>query len=106
MRVLGWRAWYTDARYTSADTDAADLPANGMVGVVEYREPPYRRIVDGCDWYVWDGERWSGPSGGDTGRWVARPAGDVVIRSAPSLPDGVWAEVQREMMEAREWPSM
>lgn len=100
---MEWEAFDADGgRYTSLD----DLPEDGLVGVVEYLEPPYRVIVDGGNWYVWDGERWKASGdGSDDGRWGRRPRGDVVIRSAPSLDDDVWAAIKREMLEARVRPS-
>lgn len=100
---MEWEAWYADGgRYTSVD----DLPAEGMVGAVEYLEPPYRVIVDGGNWYVFERGRWSKTGdGADTGRFGRRPQGAVVVRSAPSLPDDEWREIQRAMFRARVRPS-
>jgi hypothetical protein len=72
---------------------------------VVYMEPPYRRIVSGRDWYVWDGASWDGTgTGADTGTFPPRPDGAVVVKSAPSLSDDEWAVFSRRMTEARTCP--
>jgi len=105
VNVAGWRAWYADgATYRTGD----ELPADGCVGVVVYYDAPYRDVVTGGDWYVIAPcGRVAKKVGRPDGTWTDPPGtapDDVLVRSAPSLPDGEWARVQAEMMEARSWP--
>lgn len=52
MKVVGWRAWYTDgSKYNSKDTKWKDLPDDGVVVIVLYFDNKTRRIMDGSDWY-------------------------------------------------------
>ena len=52
MKVVGWRAWYTDgSKYDSATTRWNDLPDDGVVVIVLYFDNKTRRIMDGSDWY-------------------------------------------------------
>lgn len=100
-----WRAWYADgAVYSSADVAWADLPAEGMVGVVVYLAHPYRRIVDGADWYwLADGEVHALMTHKAWGQFVEAPA-DVparVLKRSGVLGDEEWEGVRREMLEAR-----
>lgn len=54
--MLGWRAYYTNNRiYDSARNTWAELPAEGVLLVVEFRVTG-RTIYSGGDWYwLYDG---------------------------------------------------
>jgi hypothetical protein len=108
----GWRAWHWGGEvrtvYSSAETRWQELPRLGIVGVVEYREPPYRLIWDGHDWiWVEGGAFLIVPTHPEWGQWAEAPTGacNPCLKRGAGVPDGVWIEIQREMMEAREWPS-
>lgn len=106
--MQGWRAWYDDdGVYSSAHVAWADLPETGMVGVVVYEEPPYRRIVDGGDWYwMEDGMIHCTETHGDWGLFVEPPkvACQACVKKSGDMSDDAFRAVQREMMEARAWP--
>lgn len=103
-----WRAYYANGlRLTSADQSWSQIPVAGLVGVVVYLEPPYRRIIDGHDWV------WLGSDGFDAvtthdewGQWAPAPDGvDVrMLKQGAGMPDEEWAAVQAEMTAAREAP--
>lgn len=109
--MRGWRAWHWDGTartvYASAETEWQALPSEGIVGVVEYREPPYRKIWDGHDWvWVADGKLQDVDSHPEWGQWAERPTGvdSLLLKRGASVPDEPWARIQREMLEAREAP--
>jgi hypothetical protein len=106
---MRFRAWYEDRRvYSSAETPWQDLPAEGMVGVVVYLSEsvtPFRAVVIGGDWYYLEGGEvrasetmWDG--------YVEPPAVKCMacLKRSGRLSDEAWAEVQAEMMAAREAP--
>lgn len=108
--MRGWRSWYSVLRrewvvYSSAEWELHELPREGCLGFVVYLDPPYRYIVLGGDWYWLENGKfhasdtiWNG--------YVDPPgvACSSCLKRSGVLDDDVWAEVQREMMEAREWP--
>lgn len=103
---MTWRAYYADGtRYSSAERSWSDLPADGMVGVVVFSEPPYRRIIDGADWIWMEGGEVR-TSGTMWGGWVEPPALECrsCLKRCAALPDDEWKKVQREMTEDRRWP--
>lgn len=59
MRTFAWKAWYTGGRaFCSDGTDWADLPDDGVLGIVvvfdEVSQPSgerFRRLVSGSDLY-------------------------------------------------------
>jgi hypothetical protein len=83
-----------------------------MVGVVEYAEQewkpghPYRRIIDGGDWFWFDGGWQRVMTHDEWGQWAPAPEGVPSIRLKRGAPmeDGAWAAVQAEMMAARMAP--
>jgi hypothetical protein len=112
MEIRGWRAWVWDgeqvSRHSSADFRWQELPSEGVVGVVVYLDPPYRRILDGHDW-IWmsEGEFDIVPTHPEWGKWADPPMGacrSCLKKGAPVLDDE-WARVQAAMLEDRTWPS-
>lgn len=106
---MRWRAWYDDgSTYASTNTPWRDLPATGMVGAVVYLSTtatPYRQIADGGDWY-WLADGRAQVSGTVWDGYVDPPEGvpAEMLKRSGRLDDDAWAEVQREMLEAREAP--
>lgn len=103
--MKGWHAYYADgSRYSSADASWNDLPEDGLLGVVVFGEPPYRRIVDGADW-IWlqDGEIRSVTTAGEWGTWAEPPEVDCAscLKRCVGLPDDEWARVHAEMLADR-----
>lgn len=105
---MRWRAWCWDVErvtvHSSTEGAWQALPGEGVVGVVTYGEPPYRRILAGHDW-VWmeDGELHATGTHPEWGEWL--PAPDVgcaaCLKRGAAVPDEVWVRIQREMTEAR-----
>lgn len=94
--MRGWRAWYADGQvFASTRTAAQWLPRCGLALVIEYLAPPYRNIVQGGDWYVFDGERWWHTGTGPWGTWRPEPEGGVVIRSCSRLPVSDFERIRR-----------
>jgi hypothetical protein len=107
-----WRAWVWDGEavevYASDDTEWRDVPRLGVVAVVVYLDPPYRRIIDGHDWiWVEDGAFQVVDTDPEWGEWAAPPdrVNEPGCKRGSAVPDDVWAEIQQAAMEAREWPS-
>lgn len=106
--MRGWRAWYTDGRtFSSADTDWTDLPDTGVLGVVVYLDPPYRKLVSGGDWYYLDSDHVPAtvPTHTEWGRWTDPPAvPEVECKRGAAVTDDRWTAVEQAMMEATRWP--
>lgn len=101
---MSWRAYYADGRTVDSDGAApGDLPP-GVVCIVEYREPPYRELHAGGDFYVWDGEEWSVTGTGEWGEWLEEPEGEAVVRSCERQPTEKIEAVLDAAMEDRRWP--
>jgi hypothetical protein len=103
--VNKWRVHYADGTTAdSSETSHVDV-RDGVLGIVEFLKPPYRRIVDGGDWFWLQGGTWR-KSGTIWGGWVDRP--DVKCRSClkrgAALPDEEWVRAQARMFEDRRWP--
>jgi hypothetical protein len=106
-----FRAWYEDgSAYSCADVPWQELPAEGMVGVVVYLDPhvtPYRRIVDGCDWYwLADGQIQGVMTHAQWGKFAPAPNVGCLscLKRSGVMDDDAFRGVQREMMAAREPP--
>lgn len=72
-----------------------------MVGVVEFLDPPYRKIVSAADWLWMEDGRWQA-SGTVWGGWVDKPHPDAIRGAA--LPDKAWERVRRQMLNDHNWP--
>lgn len=104
---MSWRAFYADgARYSSADTEWQSLPATGLVGVVVYMEPPYRRIIDGHDWVWMEAGEFRVVDSTTWGEWADEPvvACAACLKRGEGMEDVAWAAVQAEMLTAVEAP--
>lgn len=106
--MSGWRAYYADgATYDSRNTDWADLPSAGIVGVIVFYNDPYRHIIDGGDWFYLD--ETGHPECSDThdewGEWVDPP--DVPreeLKRGDGMADEEWADLHDEMVDDKTWP--
>ena len=72
MRVIGWKAWYTEQRkFDSRQTAWADLPDDGVLLLMLYfdsrdgQKRPKRMIMSGNDYYFSDGDQLFGSSNQD-----------------------------------------
>lgn len=105
---MAWRAYYADgSRYESTDVDWRDLPAEGLVGVVVFHDPPYRQIVDGGDWFYLDddGTPATTATADQWGEWVDPPdAPETEVKRGQALSDVAWERVRHEMIDDRTWP--
>ncbi len=117
MKVIGWKAWYTDGSvYDSKQTIWQDLPDDGAVSVVLYFDEvdhsgkPIRRTLEGSDYYF------MAPGLNDNiyGESFAQVRYDVVkdiARRHPgaSIKRGKWTDdetmrrISKEAQEANEW---
>ena len=96
-----WRAWYADGReFSSADMCWVDLPASGVLVVIEYKGTG-RTVYNGGDWYwLYDG-RFGYASSGAWGTWRAAPSReDVPCRSCVKRGVGVSDEAFRAAYDA------
>lgn len=101
MKIIGWRAYYAGGiTYDSDETRYEELP-DGLIGVVEFLEPPYRKIVCGGDWLYMEDGRWHETDTMWDG-WVERPK--VHAKRGKALPDEAWSKAQARMLNDREWP--
>lgn len=106
--MLKWKAWYEDGRkFSSADTMWQDLPNRGMVGVVVYEEYPYRRILDGGDWYwLENGDIHQTNTHEEWGQFL--PAPDInctsCLKRSGVMSDTAWKRIQAQMIGDRTWP--
>lgn len=99
---VDWRAYYTGGRRFANDRYLwADLPSQGVLGVVVFKYKPYRDIVTGGDWYWLDD---GVPTCGDTtwDGWVEPPDEPHLKRGAA---DGGYETVYEQMIEDRSWPT-
>ena len=97
---MGWRAYYGDGSTVDSQQQEPDDLADGVAGIVEFLEPPYRKIIDGGDWFWYDGDRWHAS---DTvwGGWVERPSRNAV-RGA-GLDDEDWETIRQRMLSDTNW---
>lgn len=91
-----------------------------IVGVVEFHgecedcpsKQVYRDVIHGGDWYLWtEGDGWDMVRCHPIdGRWVkkedveAEYDFDVMLRSAPTLPEDDWEEIRSDMVSDRDIP--
>lgn len=102
MDLLGWRAHYAAGiTFDSAEARPTELP-DGAIGVVEFLARPYRKIVDGGDWYWMEGGRWQASDTVWNG-WVERPHPDAI--RGMGLPDDRWQKAREAMLNDRDWPN-
>lgn len=107
MTQFGWRAYHFDGRtFASSDVAWPAVP-DGIVGVVEFLEPPYRRIHDGHDW-IWmeGGEFRTVTTHQEWGAWADSPevACASCLKRGAGMGDDAWEAMQRRMFEDRTWP--
>lgn len=100
----GWRAYYPDGSTVDSQEVPPDDLRDGVVCIVTYLEPPYRELVSGGDWYIWEGKRWSSTETGEWGEWLPEPDGEVTVRSCERHPQDQIESVMDQAMEDREWP--
>lgn len=103
---MGWRAYYPGGfTYDSSDTRPEELP-DGILGIVEFLTPPYRKIVDGGDWYWFDGERWQA-TGSKWEGTVERPEGvpDERLKRGLGISDDGWSKARARMLDDMDWPN-
>lgn len=108
MIQLGWRAYHADGRtFASNEWLWSAIPSFDIPGVVEFLEPPYRRIHDGYDW-IWllDGEFYSVTNHPEWGEWAKRPESidPSILKRGVGMEDDAWKLMQRRMFEDRTWP--
>lgn len=105
----GWKAYYVGDRvFSSADTDWEALPATGVVGIIVYEEPPYRRLILGGDWYYLDdGVPATTETHDEWGEWVTQPddVAEDELKRGELIPDDAFERLQSDMMADREWPA-
>ena len=106
--MRGWRAYYASGeRIDSSESSWANLPANDLVGVVVFKDPPYRHMIDGYDW-VWmeDGEIHLTETHSEWGKWSDPPQLDCnsCLKKGVGMDDEDFASLQSEMFEDRRWP--
>lgn len=107
MEVVGWRAYYDGFRvFDSSDCNWTDLPDEGIVGVVVFKTPPYREIVDGGDWfYIEDNIPRTTDTADEWGEWVNPPGyPDSIVKQGKVLPDEEWEAFQWAMRHDKSWP--
>lgn len=82
------------------------MAQTGVVGVVEFGEPPYRKVWDGYDW-IWreDSEFRVVDSHPEPGKWMPAPeVPESSLKAGEQVPDDVWPEIREAMLNDREWP--
>lgn len=61
MKQLRWRIYYDDGpTFSSEDGDPVDAPAYGVICIVACDPAVNRIILNGWDWYYYDGQEWWG----------------------------------------------
>jgi hypothetical protein len=78
--IIAWRAIYKDWKIYTGTThkEWKALPADGFVVGAICHPNEHTTMLDGHDWYGWDGEVWFYvPSVGEnsTGEWEPKPSG-------------------------------
>lgn len=82
MIVLGFGIWTADG-VVQKSRDWDILPSQDILFVYEYFDARYegdyhyRRVIDGCDWYWFDGEKVQGIRSKESG-WQTKPDGPGV----------------------------
>lgn len=103
--TTSWRAYYAGGvTFDSSETRVEELP-DGLLGVVEFLEHPYRKIVDGGDWYWMEDGRWQA-TGSIWEGWVERPEGvpDERLKRGLGISDDGWSEARARMLDDLNWP--
>jgi hypothetical protein len=102
--IMGWRTYYADGTTVDSTEAAPEQLDHGVVGVVEFLEPPYRKIVCGGDWVWWDGEHWQETDSVWNG-WVDPPQDvpEKYVKRGAGLPDDEWERLRLRMVDDREW---
>ena len=111
MAIRGWRAWYVDAVYSSAETRWEDLPDDGLQIVKIYEAEdylpgfPYTRQLTGKDWYYIapDGSIEGKASEGWDG-WVPKPCCASHIKRGTAVSDATFAQLNEQARVADTWP--
>ena len=98
--TIQWRIYYADgSTFDSANGRAADAPPDGIEVIVQTDPRVGRSVIDGKDWYVFDGERWVGMDGDGMkaffrqlgtlkqGLTLSRPRYDAILHRALNDPD-------------------
>lgn len=107
MEVVGWKAFYTlDRVFSSENSNWADLPSAGIVGVVVYYEKPYRDILTGGDWFYLEGECPDSTGTHDNfGDYVDPPSvPEDELKKGVMIPDDDFQKIRSRMTEDKEWP--
>ena len=92
-----WRAWYADGRSLDSTTRVEQLPADGLVIVVEYLDPTYKNIYHGE--FIWHRE---GKWGTALTEFDAKVYGNEIFPGV-LMPDAEFERVQAAAMESV-WP--
>lgn len=95
-----WKIYYHDgSTFSDQDGEPSAAPADGIQVIVQADGVVGRSVIDGKDFYVFDGERWVGmdEDGMKThfrnrgllkhGLTLSRPAYDEILHKALSDPD-------------------
>lgn len=106
--ALKWRAYYSDGRtFDSSGSTWVSLPPTNLVGVVVFKEHPYRVVLDGYDWiYLLDDEFHIVDTHPEWGKWAERPKVYCLscVKQGAAMPDDEWEALQKRMFEDRSWP--
>lgn len=104
--MFGWRAYYAPfTTYDSSKYEWTDLPDEGMVGVVVFKEPPYRELVNGGDWFYLDEDGKPAASNTVWDGWVDPPdVSDDELKRGKALPDNQWEALRITMTNDKAWP--
>lgn len=107
MKVIGWKAWYTnDRQYNSIDHNPKDLPDTGLLFIKEFGDNGrYFRVLDGGDWYYYEDGRWHRVGSDSWDGWVDPPAVkcDKCLKRGDGVSDKMFSEMTELVWES-EWP--
>ena len=107
MKILGWKAWYTQNRvYSSTETTWENLPKKGVLFVVVFYATGSREILNGVRRYF----QATGSSGNKFIKgslWQQKTLLDTYETSDAEIKEGVWdddetvARIAKEASEAQ-----
>jgi hypothetical protein len=96
IKIIGWKAWYEDAEFSSDDTEWGQLPDDGIVIVYHFKSDGRRLELAGDDSYFFaptkSGDVWG--SNRETEKQVQERYPGAIVKRGKWVPLEVFHKIQ------------